>query len=89
MSQQYINILLSEGDSIQVIADVEVEVSDPVWVVTDPETGAGHYLKVHVADLLYGAILDKLKGQDMASLGPGKYAVRLMATVVEAPDDDD
>ena len=72
MSQQYINVLLSEGNSLQVLADVDTVVDCTA---------------IHVADLLYEAILEKLKKSEDLRLQDGRYSVRLMATVVEAPDE--
>lgn len=85
--QQYINIILSDGDSMQVIADVDVEVTPGEWIETNPETGEGYHEPIHLANLLAGAILQRLISQDQAVINPGKYTVRLLATVVGAADE--
>jgi hypothetical protein len=66
---QYINVLLADGNSIQLIADVDVDV--------EGDTGT-----VHLADVLYKAILEKTREQEEARLKPGGYTIRLMAMIV-------
>lgn len=76
--KDYINVLLASGDSIQLIADVDFDV-----VGQDLDK----FEAVHIADVLYQAILDKTRGQGKALLRPGNYTARMMVTIVGEPDE--
>lgn len=67
---KHIDLMYSDGDAIQVMADVDFAVYAKDEVPC-----------IHVADVVYDTVLQKLKDAE-AFLYPGKYTVRLMATVV-------
>ncbi len=73
---KYINILISDGVMLQLIADVDVEVSEQDGVEA-----------IHLSELVHAAVLQAAKQQDKALIRPGKYTVRLLATVVGEEDE--
>ncbi len=75
---KYINVLMADGESMQLIADMDINVVGQDGNDED---------FIHLADVLYGAVLQRTRGQDKAVLKPGKYTVRLMVTIVGEPDE--
>ena len=75
-----LNILSSDGGmgTVQILADVDVDVT----------SDGGDDESLHIADMLYRVILERIRTQPTAVLKPGSYTVRVMITIVGEEDDD-
>jgi propanediol utilization protein len=76
MNNNYINVLISDGKAIQLIADTDI--------VITPTEGRED---IHLSDVLYFSVLQKTIQEKKATLKPGKYTIRLMATIVGEEDE--
>lgn len=65
----------SKSRVVDLTADVDFEITE------------GDDEAIHLADVVYGIVLDKCKDQEAASVLPGKHNVRLLAVVTSYDED--
>ncbi len=72
-----INVLVSEGErQIVINAEITLKLEERNEVEN-----------IHVSDLIYAGILDKIKSQELATMPKGKYRVSFTAAVTTLEDD--